>query len=473
MQIQRFAFKKQLRFFFLLLGITLVSQLEARVFLIPSISNEIIAQNANQADAEKFKSNNKEALKEVQAIYENLKVYSIQNNIDSVQSNLKRLQDYQQSNEYNRIYYLMGRESYESLQENYQAAIETSFQSLALAEEYQIDELVPEILNNLGANFLLLEELESAQQYFMLALRERDLISDQTKVSIFNNLGIIYRKRAIIDSALYYYSKAYDLIQIEGNPTLLAQNLNNRGNLLKNERKYWEAIKLYQECEKISLLNNLDFGVFVSRFNNSDLYLKLGEPDLALNYIEAAEEMAEYIDISGYKKEIAINKFEAYQQKKEYKKALDYYIAFKDLEDSLKNAQLVLDLERLKVEYAEQGHEMEIAALERERLKLRYLSWVIGVGLLFFFVSWHYTRYRLKSKEIEANHLREIENTKEFLLNNKEEQLRHKMTLILSFKNRLRKIDEEVGKRLKHHEIDSGVTREIKRIISSQNIGEY
>lgn len=171
-------FKNQLRFFLLLLGITLVLQLEARVFLIPSISNEIIAQNANQADAEKFKSNNKEALKEVQAIYENLKVYSIQNNIDSVESNLKRLQDYQQSNEYFRIYYLMGRESYESLINNYQAAIETSFQSLALAEEYQIDELVPEILNNLGANFLLLEELESAQQYFMLALREGDLVSD-------------------------------------------------------------------------------------------------------------------------------------------------------------------------------------------------------------------------------------------------------------------------------------------------------
>jgi tetratricopeptide (TPR) repeat protein len=247
----------------------------------------------------------------------------------------------------------LGKECYESLKENHQAAIEACFQSLELAEKYRAVELVPEILNSLGANFLLIEELESAQQYFTLALRKGDLVSDQIKISIFNNLGIIYKKREIIDSALYYYNEAYDLIQIEGNPILLAQNLNNRGNLLKNTGRFKEALFLYQECERVSKRNDLDFGVFVSLINTSNIYLKLGDPDLAITNIESAEEMAESIDISGYKKEIAINKYEAYQQKKDFKKALEYYVEFKDIEDSLKSNQLVLDLERLKTEYAE------------------------------------------------------------------------------------------------------------------------
>lgn len=466
-------FKNHFWVFSIFFGLISGTLLEAKATLFPYISNELIAQNSNQFGAEKSRTENQETLKEVQATYEKLRFHFNQNNIDSVESYLKWLQSWQRTNEYFKIYYLLGKECYESLKENHQAAIETSFQSLALAEEYQLDELVPEILNSLGANFLLIEELESAQQYFTLALRKGDLVSDQIKISIFNNLGIIYKKREIIDSALYYYNEAYDLIQIEGNPILLAQNLNNRGNLLKNTGRFKEALFLYQECERVSKRNDLDFGVFVSLVNTSDMYLKLGDPDLAITNIESAEEMAESIDISGYKKEIAVIKYEAYKQKKDYKKALDYYVEFKDIEDSLKSNQLVLDLERLKTEYAEQALEIKVAKLEKEQLKLRYLSWIIGFGLLFFFVSWHYTRYRLKSKEIEANHLREIENTRETLLNNKEEQLRHKTALILSFKNRLRKIDEKVGRRLKLHKIDSSVNKEIKRIISSQNTSEY
>lgn len=158
-----------------------------------------------------------------------------------------------------------------------------------MAKKHEEIQLIPEILNNLGANFLLLEELESAQDYLKLAINSAERASGQIKFSIFNNLGIIFKRKEIIDSALFYYDKTYQVIKSEGNSTLLAQNLNNRGNLLKNAGRYQEALVLYKELERVAIDNNLTFGIFLAQINTSDLYLKLQQPDLAQKYIEAAE----------------------------------------------------------------------------------------------------------------------------------------------------------------------------------------
>lgn len=103
-------------------------------------------------------------------------------------------------------------------------------------------------LNNLGSTYLDIDELDSAEFYYLKSLDIREEIKDLYGLGItYGNLGIIsLQKKNDPEKAKYYYEKSLDMKQKNGDFFQMAFTYINLGNLHRNIGKYDEARKYYQ-----------------------------------------------------------------------------------------------------------------------------------------------------------------------------------------------------------------------------------
>jgi tetratricopeptide (TPR) repeat protein len=129
------------------------------------------------------------------------------------------------------------------------------------------------IYNSLAGNFKDLEDYQKAKYYYRKA---QDLFNQQgntqSLVMVYNNVGGIYRKENLLDSALYVYDAASALLAELNNPFLLAQNTLNMGNVYEQKGDLKEAEAAFLRCLQLSESSKLQYGVLLSTLNLGNLY---------------------------------------------------------------------------------------------------------------------------------------------------------------------------------------------------------
>lgn len=187
--------------------------------------------------------------------------------------------------------------------------------------------------SSIGQSYMMKGEYDIAYDYYLKGLNIAiDEKIDHQEAYIYVALGSLYSRQARPITALDYYLK---------------------------------ALSIYQKHEGIR--DKMQVGMILT--NIGGLYRGLEDVDHAIYYLEKAREIAEELDYNEIKSNIYYDLGDAYRQKKEYDKALDYALKSLDICRLLGNKKMVeaINLGSIALIYSEgfkNDNEAEKYALE-------------------------------------------------------------------------------------------------------------
>jgi tetratricopeptide (TPR) repeat protein len=261
---------------------------------------------------------------------------------------------------------------------------------------------------NMGKIAFKWDKTELALDYYSKTLEIlRKLGSKVSIANVYIDIGNAHNRLKNQDSALYYYHQAYTIAKEFDSKRIMSIALVNIGNRLRAAKDYEKAFNTYLEsydilkgtkdkkrqCEVLQAIG--------------DIFRRTGQYDSSLVYLTKSLEMSEELRYRDQKQTIYLNLYHLYKEKEDYKKALEYYIDYSRLKDTLFNESSRKELAEFEAKYHSEKQTSKIKILEKEKeigiLELRRQKMqkyflialavlIVLVGLLLF------NRYQLRQK---------------------------------------------------------------------------
>lgn len=365
----------------------------------------------------------------------------------------------------NEIYKLIGK-SYVQLgvfakeNDNYSLALDYNFKALELFKEMEKDsalnpaasilERKSVILGNIGAIYADQGNYPKALEFNFQALRFSEILGDKVLMATkYTNIGIAYHYQNDHHKALEYHTRALHIAEQINNKAKIANSLSNIGIAYRHLGEYTKAINNHLKALEIDkelesdnniarhyiniagvYYNTRDFDkVLEYDFKALQVYEKLqsksgiatalgniGSTQILLKkYREAEENLQKALAISTEIKALSLVKdheqflYDLYQKSDKPDKALEHYIKYSALKDSIFNventkktvrSEMSFEFEKKQaVEKAEQEKRNAIGQKEKQKQRI-ILFFVVGFLLLVaVFAAFMYNRWRITQKQ--------------------------------------------------------------------------
>lgn len=243
---------------------------------------------------------------------------------------------------------------------------------------------------NIGNNYKEIGSDQETLKYYHYALEfAEDSDYEIGMVTAWMNLGVYYRS-IDTDSAKYYYQKALDAIPSTPLSLKRVQVEYNYANIFLDNKEYDKAMamfeKLYKQCREL----NIQMGMAVVSSGLAAIYTERGRYDIAEHYILDAIAIFEKDGVVKFTLALKKQLKELYQDKGDYKKALEVADALNSASDSLNNLNKQLAIHDMELFYQSEHVRLENEKLQSEvennRLNL-LLRLIIIFFLIIFMVS--------------------------------------------------------------------------------------
>jgi signal transduction histidine kinase/tetratricopeptide (TPR) repeat protein len=241
-----------------------------------------------------------------------------------------------------------------------------------------------------GNSFLILGLPDQALSYYL-----KTMTYDVTKyplenVRLYNNIGEVYRRKEVFDSSIQYFKKALVMATNElpeFQPVIILSNLGEvslmQGDLKSAERYFEECLanslesnhvrgqgygyyglaecySMYGATEKaIAFMKssvkarneaNHQRGLVQSYLRLGDYYNsdKINPPDSSAYYWRLAEELARKNKTNDLLNESYTKLYAYYLDQSQIRKAADYLVKHKNLDDSIRNVEFISNVEKMQ-----------------------------------------------------------------------------------------------------------------------------
>lgn len=271
-----------------------------------------------------------------------------------------------------------------SEQNNNSKALEFYLKAIQIYRKIGNIENTGRLYNNIGIVYQAQEKNELALLYFLKCLAIQEQTKDETIGITLTNIGKIYFKSNQFKLANQYYNKALTQFKKYQNNRGLGELYNNLGNYYlkinipeKAKSYYLSAIQTFQQTE--------------DKFGLSDTYFFLGEwaahqkqKQLALSYYEQSKSLSLSLGVPEQVKRCEFALYHLYKQTKQFELALDHYLKYSHLKDSILNLENVKQLIRAEMNFEYDKKDLKKQQLN-ERRKLTYEANLKRNQLIFFF----------------------------------------------------------------------------------------
>jgi CHAT domain-containing protein/Tfp pilus assembly protein PilF len=189
--------------------------------------------------------------------------------------------------------------------------------------------------NSLGVSYFFKTDYDSALKYYTRAyelLASRINFNDADLAMVLQNIGIINAQKGQYDKAEEAFANSlevYEKLLTPYDPELSRITL-NVGRLKAIMNKDHEALALYNRAEEILLKTSADYPILIYIYSNKgQTYVHLADYEKALIYFNKALALAQASMDPKHPQILSLNMNigYVYEQKKDYKNALNYYLA--------------------------------------------------------------------------------------------------------------------------------------------------
>jgi len=237
-------------------------------------------------------------------------------------------------------------------QGDYPHALKMYQQSLKIKEQIGDKNGMMNSYHNIAAIYNLQEDYSKALQFYQKALKINQQINNQRgTATIYNNIGIIHRKRGDYTKALQMQQKALKIHEQLGNKSGVAFDYLGMGQVYLDKKQadkakiYFEkALKLRQEMGEKGLSAKVWVELGIA-------YYVLGDYAKAQVHLEKAISLTKVSGSPATIRDGAEYLAKIYKLKGQYQKALEKHILFKQMADSLFNAEKTKKFTRLEDKY--------------------------------------------------------------------------------------------------------------------------
>ena len=223
-------------------------------------------------------------------------------------------------------------------------------------------------LHNIGRVFKELGQYDRAMEYLnvsrKMSLRIKDAEGEPYSLS---EIGDTQLRRGQYDSALYNLRRTLDLSRKQNLRVLLPKSMINIAQILVKQKKYQEALMYYDTAYQLYDKTKDRFGIAEVNVGRGLTYLSMERYDQALDAIQSSLRDARALNARILELQCFQHLATLWEKRGDYRKALDNFKAYEQLEDSLFSLDMQSKLSRDQVRFETESKDDQIAALSQER----------------------------------------------------------------------------------------------------------
>jgi tetratricopeptide (TPR) repeat protein len=251
---------------------------------------------------------------------------------------------------------------------DYKKAIEWELKSLKTKEKSEDTENIGYFYQKVGELFKEID-IDKWEYYVKKAYSLKvkpDAVKPNTLVAIYNDLGGINHKRLKYGEAYAWYDSMYCLSKEYDYEAGMSTALSNRSLVLKDEKKYDQALKDILESIKISEKTGRKFSIITDNIHASGILLDLNRPREAFKHCCKALDLAQNSEYPEQESDALRLLAKIEERNGNWKNAYYYLKSYKQTTDSLKNAEVQKSIEELETKYQTAEKEQKIAILDKD-----------------------------------------------------------------------------------------------------------
>ena len=347
------------------------------------------------------------------------------------------------------------------------SAIYFNTKALQVYQKANHQEYVALIKNNIANIYFNLKQYKRALKEHLEAAKIRTSIGDNFGlVHSYTNIGNSYLFLKDTVQSISNYQKGIKIAEANNYQQELASLYNNYGGILKDQKKHKEALIYFNKALKIRDKLNDSFGLASVNLNLADMYLTLGNINIAEKHNREALKIAKKINT----KEQEMNAYKGLLRVFAYKKIPDSIIHYEGLhsmaQDSLFNTRVTKEIAEIQEKYNTVEREKEISKQKEQLLKNELeiktkntYALLLGAGLLVFGIisfalykrQQHKRReYKTKLKLKEAQTYSKLQDQRLHISRDLHDNIGSQLTFIISSIDNLKFLTDASNEKLRN-----------------------
>jgi len=297
---------------------------------------------------------------------------------------------------------------------NYPKALNCFLKSLKICQETVNKSGEGRCYNNIGTIYKYQSDFKTALTYFFKGLQIAEKTNDQWGVgSSCNDIGNVYLDMNDYNKALAYYEKDLKFCEQVADKQGMGLSYGNIGGVYNRKLDFANALIYYEKGLKFSKEVNDKSGVAYCYGSIGELYISTENLKLAILYLDSSllinNEIGD-IDQARYSYE---NLADIYAKTGKYKEAYENHVKFKQLTDSIFNAdnskqlgdmktQFEVDKKEAELKIKSDAEQEKLKAIALEEKKRQQVIIVSAAGVLLVVIMFSlflYKRFRITQRQ--------------------------------------------------------------------------
>ena len=361
---------------------------------------------------------------------------------------------------------------------DYQNSLKNYLNALEIFQTYNNAENIAKTKKDIISLYLKMENYDKALEYLWTNLshyKKDSILNKNEIINTYFNLGISYGGKEVLDSSLYFFQKCFNYYSENNNDLQEAGLLNNIGAIYSKLDKNQKALNKYKEALTLFTKINNETGIGVTISNIAFIYMKQKNYNAAIEYYVKSIELFNKTGALHYLNNTYLNLSEIYKQENKFDSALHYNELYIQLNDSLKNNEVLSRIADLEVQHKLSNKEKELKILEKEKLlieqenKIKKIRVWILAGIIIFIlviavlvlrnlkISLQRTKLKKDLLEHEKNLLKDELSFKDSELEQLALRIVQKNNFLEEIKNKFEELSLETENNKKINEISSNI----------------
>jgi serine phosphatase RsbU (regulator of sigma subunit) len=224
---------------------------------------------------------------------------------------------------------------------NTQKSLELNFKTLNILERTQDKNAMAFSLNNIANVYSKLQNFEKAREYLWKSYRIRLGLGNKNQIAqSLNNIGGVFLNEFKPDSALFYFSKSLAIAIEKNSIHQMGLCYNNMSICYRDKKDFDKALEFAEKGLKYRQQENDIEGICHSYQNLGQVYFITGDNRNARRYFEEGFRLSKENDLPELILNFSKCLYDLNLKEGRTKEALDNYVLFSTMKDSLNNKEL-------------------------------------------------------------------------------------------------------------------------------------